>query len=528
MAHIIGELMFGLGLFFLGLRLLGDSLKQIGSSRFRELITRHITSHWHALAFGVVSGAIMQSTSAALVILASLNTAGLVAVPQVLPVISGFNLGVTVLVFLAVCDVQLAVFYLAGLSGIALHFAHRDRVRAFWTILLGVGLIFFGINMLKGAAGSLSHAPWFSAMVLSGGAGGVVSVLSGTVLGFVAQSSTVVAMLSIGFVGAGALPMAQALLVIYGAVIGSNLFRVLLGASFTGTARQLVRYQNLLNLIGAVTFILLFFLEERLHIPLVMALLTHCSRDAGMQVFIAFFLLTLTAVVFLSAAHKPVAAWLEKSLPAAPEQDLAQPKYLPNLRPDDAPSALDLIQREQIREIEQVCALVEPLREGAAGPTLEGRREALLALGGQVRTACHTLTRLALSDRGALQLAGLQETQAAVCRLTEAVYETFSALQQARSRACLADLALGCLESLEFLLLSAKEALAEHDAHNIEDCLKLCQDRGPIMQELRQACIQGGRVVDPHDQILLLDMTIGLEKSVWMLRRLLQVAASAQ
>jgi Na+/phosphate symporter len=61
---------------FTGVQTFSSGLKRMGSRRFRKIATRFVSSRIKALLFGVGAGVIMQSTSAALMILASLITAG--------------------------------------------------------------------------------------------------------------------------------------------------------------------------------------------------------------------------------------------------------------------------------------------------------------------------------------------------------------------------------------------------------------------------------------------------------------------
>ncbi len=77
MIEIIGKILLGLGLMFTGVQSLSTGLKQLNSWRFRKIATRFVSSRSRALLFGVGSGVIIQSTSAALMILASLITTGL-------------------------------------------------------------------------------------------------------------------------------------------------------------------------------------------------------------------------------------------------------------------------------------------------------------------------------------------------------------------------------------------------------------------------------------------------------------------
>ncbi|HVU39043.1 MAG TPA: Na/Pi symporter, partial [Opitutales bacterium] len=120
--HGVALFIFGLGLFFTGLTQLGVSLKQIASHRFRVLVRRYAHPRWKALLFGLASGTLMQSSSAALMILASLAATGLIAVREAFPILAAFNVGDTVLIFIATFDVRGAALVMTGVTAILLYF----------------------------------------------------------------------------------------------------------------------------------------------------------------------------------------------------------------------------------------------------------------------------------------------------------------------------------------------------------------------------------------------------------------------
>ncbi|MCC6933185.1 MAG: hypothetical protein IT292_08025 [Deltaproteobacteria bacterium] len=97
-------------------------------------------SCFRSLGFGILSGVLRQSATAALAILASMTVAGLIAAEQVFPIMAGFNFGITFLVFIATFDAKLNILFVAGISGIAMHFSRQQRTSTFWAILFGLGL----------------------------------------------------------------------------------------------------------------------------------------------------------------------------------------------------------------------------------------------------------------------------------------------------------------------------------------------------------------------------------------------------
>jgi hypothetical protein len=64
MSKIVASLVAGLGLFFLGLHLLGNHLKQASSRKFRSLIARFTDRVWRGSLLGLLAGVFTQCTSA--------------------------------------------------------------------------------------------------------------------------------------------------------------------------------------------------------------------------------------------------------------------------------------------------------------------------------------------------------------------------------------------------------------------------------------------------------------------------------
>jgi Na+/phosphate symporter len=140
---------------------------------------------------------------------------------------------------------------------------------------MGLGLIFFGIEIMTAGVKPLRHEEWFTSAMTFSISYPFLSIFAGALLGFIAQSSTAVALVAIGLAKANILTGPQTFLFMYGAAIGSTLFKAMLGQGFRGTSQQLVRFVNMFNIFGAAVFILLYYIEVYLHVPLVMALLNY-------------------------------------------------------------------------------------------------------------------------------------------------------------------------------------------------------------------------------------------------------------
>jgi hypothetical protein len=95
----MSTLVLGLGLFFLGIQLIGLSLRQLAGDSFRMLVQRTTHSRLQASLVGLLFGAIMQSATAVTFILASLASSGLIETHAALPIVVWCNVGLTALAF---------------------------------------------------------------------------------------------------------------------------------------------------------------------------------------------------------------------------------------------------------------------------------------------------------------------------------------------------------------------------------------------------------------------------------------------
>ena len=87
------SLILGLGLFFLGLRLIGENLRRLYGSSFRNVIKRTTHSPLLGAGLGTLAGAVMQSATAVTFILVSLTDSGLIKARAAAPIIVWCNVG---------------------------------------------------------------------------------------------------------------------------------------------------------------------------------------------------------------------------------------------------------------------------------------------------------------------------------------------------------------------------------------------------------------------------------------------------
>jgi phosphate:Na+ symporter len=154
---VFATILAGLGLFFVGVKLIGSNLTLAAGRRLRAWLERYTANPVSAAAIGTLAGAATQSTNAVAFILISLITAGILPVANSFAVLAWANVGTSALVLLATIDIHLLVLLLLAASGLCFHLDmdKSNRWRHHVGALLGIGLLFLGLQLIKAGAAPL-------------------------------------------------------------------------------------------------------------------------------------------------------------------------------------------------------------------------------------------------------------------------------------------------------------------------------------------------------------------------------------
>jgi len=205
----------------------------------------------------------VSSMSALSFVVAGMVAAGMVTVRQALPVIFWGNAGCGLLVFIAFLDIKVLTLFILGISGICLSFERPQHYKRTVQVLFGLGLLFYGLNIVQTSAASFAQEAWFKTLLNYAACSHLLAFLLGIFLSVISQSSAAISILAISMTSAGIFTIEQTMMIIYGANMGSSVLTYLLSAKLKGTPRQLVMSQVLFNIV-AVSVLVAFFYPENL------------------------------------------------------------------------------------------------------------------------------------------------------------------------------------------------------------------------------------------------------------------------
>ena len=198
------SLLGGLALFLYGMRIMGDGLKRSSSGALKNAMEKVTNNPFAGFLLGLVVTAVIQSSTATIVLTSGLVGAGIITLHQSLGIILGANVGTTVTgQIIRLLDLNadaaswLAVFKpstlapLAAVIGILLIMAFRFRSSdTIGGIAMGFGILFTGLMNMTAAVTPLSESAGFAQLFVSLADKPVLGFLAGTGVAFLLQSSS--------------------------------------------------------------------------------------------------------------------------------------------------------------------------------------------------------------------------------------------------------------------------------------------------------------------------------------------------
>jgi len=146
--HVLGAL----GVFLFGMKVMSEGVQKVAGDRMRSALAHMTNTRPRGITTGFFMTTLVQSSSASTVLVVSFVNAGLLTLLQAIGVIMGANLGTTttawIVALIGKFDVAAFALPLIGL-GLPLFFSGRHRGRDWGEALIGFGLVFFGLGLLK-------------------------------------------------------------------------------------------------------------------------------------------------------------------------------------------------------------------------------------------------------------------------------------------------------------------------------------------------------------------------------------------
>ena len=270
---LIIALIGGLAIFIFGMKVMSEGLQRVAGAKMKSILQFFTKNKIVGVLAGAGVTAVIQSSSACTVMVVGFVNAGLLTLNQAVGIVFGSNIGTTI-------TAQIIAFKLTKLAlpavivGLVIQMLGKKNTTKFWgQVLLGFGLLFFGMMMMSDTLKPLRTSPTFMSFFHGfdctpvNGFMPITSVLwavfIGTVLTVVVQSSSATVGLTMALAGSGLLNFYTAVPIILGDNIGTTITANLAAIGGTRTARRTALVHTLFNVIGTSVMLALFYIPMK-------------------------------------------------------------------------------------------------------------------------------------------------------------------------------------------------------------------------------------------------------------------------
>jgi phosphate:Na+ symporter len=256
--HKLLELLFtvigGLGIFLYGMKNMSEGMQAVAGDRLRKLIGAVTNNRILACGVGTAVTTIIQSSSVTTVMVVGMVNAGIMTLKQAIGVIFGANIGTTITGWILTVKIDKYGLPMLGIAAFFFLFSKRDRIRFTAMFFVGLGMVFFGLELMKNGFSPVKDMPefvaWFHRFEPNTYFGVIKCVLAGALLTAIVQSSSATLGITMALAFSGIINFKTGAALVLGENIGTTITAFLASLGTTTNAKRAAYAHMLFNIIG--------------------------------------------------------------------------------------------------------------------------------------------------------------------------------------------------------------------------------------------------------------------------------------
>ncbi len=241
---------------------MSEGMQAVAGSSLRRIIGAVTNNRILATFCGIIVTCVVQSSSITTVMVVGFVNSGVMQLSQAIGIIMGANIGTTITGWILVLKIGKYGLPLLGAAAFVNLFSKGDRWRYWATALMGIGMIFFGLELMKDACAIIKEMPefeaWFQMFRADSYVGVLKCALVGCVLTTLVQSSSATLGITISLASQGVIPYETAAALVLGENIGTTITAFLASLGATTNARRAAYFHVIFNLVGVFWITLIF------------------------------------------------------------------------------------------------------------------------------------------------------------------------------------------------------------------------------------------------------------------------------
>ena len=261
--HVFG----GLGIFLLGMKNMSDGMQAVAGERMRKLIGLATDNRLMGIGAGAAVTGLIQFSSVATVMVVGMVNAELMTLKQAIGIIVGANVGTTITAWIMAYSLEVYGLPIIGFSALFYLFSKSDRVRFIAIFVLGLGMVFFGLELMKQGLSPIRDMPeflsWFSRFQADSYWGIIKCIMVGAAVTAIVQSSSATVGITMALAATGIINFPTAAGLVLGENIGTTITPVLASLGTITNAKRAAYAHVIFNILGVLWILPLFFIYTK-------------------------------------------------------------------------------------------------------------------------------------------------------------------------------------------------------------------------------------------------------------------------
>lgn len=308
-------LLGGVGLFLLGMTLMSSGLQSAAGDKVRTILEHATSNKIRGILLGMGVTVLIQSSSATDMMVIGFVNSGLMNLKEAIAVIMGANIGTTITAQITAFDLTAFAPLLLFIGCVMYLFMSRKKVKSVGMIILGFGMLFVGVGLIKDAIKPLSQSAQFEHF-LAGLSNPALAVLFGIAFTALLQSSSSSTVIFQTFAVQGILNYQTTVYLLIGAAIGSVTPNLLAGLTTNRNGKRSAVLNLVFNLLRAALLLTIISI-----FPQVLDLICRLSpNNIGRQIANTHTIFAIFSVLVLAPFSGLIVRLSEMMIPRLPEE----------------------------------------------------------------------------------------------------------------------------------------------------------------------------------------------------------------
>lgn len=253
----------GLGLFLFGMDKMSTGMQQIAGQRLKKILGALTTNRIMAILVGVFVTALVQSSSVSTVMTIGFVNAMLLNLKQAVGIILGANIGTTITGWILVLKIGKYGLPMAGAAALFYMFLKSEKAKTKALTVMGLGLIFFGLELMSDGLKPLRSLPEFIQLFHAFKADSYIGIMKaamvGALLTAVVQSSSATLGITITLAVQGLIDYPTAVALVLGENVGTTITAWLASLKANANAKRAAYAHIFINLFGVLWVTTIFW-----------------------------------------------------------------------------------------------------------------------------------------------------------------------------------------------------------------------------------------------------------------------------